>query len=364
MDFYNTNISKESFLLANEVLSSTYLSAGKMAARFEIELSRKLGLVNPVSVNSGTSALHLALSVAKIGKGDEVILSPQTFVATGMVILMQGAKAVFADIQYETGNIDPSSIKDKITSKTKAILPVHWGGYPCDMDEINEIASKNGAAVIEDAAHALGAKYKNKPIGSISKFTAFSFQAIKHLTTGDGGALCCKNKDNYELAKKSRWFGIDRENSSPSILGERIYDINEIGYKYHLNDLASAIGLGNLQTIDNIVNKHIAIADKYKTELKDIPGLKLLDYSTDRQSSYWLFTVLVEKREDFIRALKDRGVPTSVVHQRIDRNSIFGITPGLYNQEKFDSHQISIPIHNGLTESDVEQVINAIKEGW
>src|SRR5262249_43887055 len=158
---------------------------------FEQELATTLGLIRPVAVNSGTSALHLALEVAGVGSGDEVILPAQTFVASGLSILMCDAAPVFADIQPFTGNIDPGSVRAKITARTKAIMPVHWGGYPCDMDEINAIARGHDLAVIEDAAHALGAIYKGRPVGALSRFTAFSFQAIKHLTTGDGGALCC-----------------------------------------------------------------------------------------------------------------------------------------------------------------------------
>ena len=158
--------------------------------------------MRPVAVNSGTSALHLASAVADVGPGDEVILPPQTFVASAATILMCGAKPVFADIQPYTGNLDPQSLRVHITPRTKAVMPVHWGGYPCDMDEINAIAREHDLAVVEDAAHALGATYKGKPVGSLSRFTAFSFQAIKHLTTGDGGALCCLEESDYWAARR------------------------------------------------------------------------------------------------------------------------------------------------------------------
>ena len=365
MNFFTTHISQKAKGKVNEVLDSTFVSAGEIAEQFEDALSEKLGLVNPVSVNSGTSALHLALTVAGVGPGGEVILPAQTFVATGLVILMQGAKPVFADIQYETGNIDPASIRGKITDKTKAIMPVHWAGYPCDMDEINSIAEEYNIAVIEDAAHALGATYKGKPIGSISRFTALSFQAIKHLTTGDGGVLCCLNKYDYNNAVNRRWFGIDRANSKPSILGEREYNIDAVGYKYHMNNLAAAVGLGNLEDFPENLKRRREIASRYRHELDNVPGLKLLDYKYDRESAYWLFTVLVERRLDFIKKLKEQGVPASVVHLRIDRNSVFGvITPDLPNQEKFNENQVAIPIHSELSDEDVGKVIASVKSGW
>ncbi|MFM7853179.1 MAG: DegT/DnrJ/EryC1/StrS family aminotransferase, partial [Flammeovirgaceae bacterium] len=186
---FNTYVHPHASIEIQKVLSSTFLSEGETAAQFEQKLTTDLYLHNCAALNSGTSALHLALVLAKVGKGDEVILPAQTFIATGLVILQQGATPVFADIEYTTGNISVESIKQKITAKTKAIIPVHWGGYPCDMDEIGLLAQKSQIAVIEDAAHALGATYKKRSIGTISDFTCFSFQAIKHLTTGDGGAL-------------------------------------------------------------------------------------------------------------------------------------------------------------------------------
>jgi len=365
MDFFNTHISEKSIRLANDVLKSRYVSAGKVADEFEKQLEKRLGIINPVTVNSGTSALYLALALADIKPGDEVILPAQTFIATGLVVLMHHAKPVFADIQYNTGNIDPDSIRQKITERTKAIIPVHWGGYPCDMDEINAIAREHNLVVIEDAAHALGATYKGRPIGSVSRFTAFSFQAIKHLTTGDGGALCCLNEDDYHQAKKRRWFDIDRDTAKPSILGEREYDATHVGYKLHMNDIAAAIGLGNLEDFPLNLRRRQEIARYYRKELKNVPGLQLLDYKNDRESAFWIFTVLVERREDFIRVLKKHGIPASVVHLRIDKNSIFGgITPNLINQEKFNEHQVSIPVHEALTDEDVGLVITTIKEGW
>lgn len=365
MNFFNTYVSKKSIKLISKVLQSTFLSEGKVVKYFEIGLTEKTGILYPVAVNSGTSALHLGLAIAGVGTGDEVILPAQTFVATGIVILMQGAKPVFADIQYNTGNIDPTSINENITEKTKAIIPVHWGGYPCDMDEINAIAKEHNLVVIEDAAHALGATYKNKPIGSISDFTAFSFQAIKHITTGDGGALCCLNENDYHETCRRRWFGIDRDGSKPSILGEREFDVTEVGYKYHMNNVAAAIGLGNLEEFPAQLKKRREIAKTYRGELKDVSGLQLLDYKDDRESAYWLFTILVQSRLEFINKLREVGIPTSVVHQRIDRFSVFdGITSNLINQEKFEGDQIAIPVHSDLSDEELNLIVTTIQSGW
>ena len=365
MDFFCTNISPKAIELVNQTLQAGWVSEGPMVKEFEDALRVRLGLRNPVALNSGTTALHFGLVLANVGPGDEVILPAQTFVATGLVILMQGAVPVFADIDPMTGNISPSSIKQKITSRTKAIMPVHWSGYPCDLDEINAIAKHNNLAVIEDAAHALGATYKGKAVGSISRFTAFSFQAIKHVTTGDGGALCCLNNDDARAGLARRWFGIDRANSKPSILGEREYDLVDIGYKYHMNDLAAALGLGNLDDFPRQLLRRRQIASQYVQGLKNVPGLKLLEYKNDRESSYWLFTVLVERRIDFIRKLREHNIPASVVHLRIDNNTVFGgASKELCGQEEFNEHQVALPVHNCLTDEDVQTVIATVKTGW
>lgn len=363
--FFHTTVSDESIELATKVLASTHLSEGRMVGLFEETLAVRLGLRNPVAVNSGTAALHLALAIAGVGPGDEVILPPQTFIATGLVVLMQGATPVFADIQVETGNIDPEAIRQKLTPRTKAIIPVHWAGYPCDMDEIHAIAGEHSLTVIEDAAHALGSTYKGRPVGTLSPYTAFSFQAIKHLTTGDGGALCCREDAAHREARKRRWFGIDRDNSPQSILGERQYDVSSVGYKYHLNDLGAAVGLGNIDRAIAALGRRREIAQNYRLEFGAVPGLRLLDAADDRSSANWLFTILVEDRLGFVTALRDRGIPASVVHQRIDRNSVFGgVRRDLPNQSCFDDRQVSLPVHDGLTPDDVDGIIRAVQAGW
>lgn len=365
MEFFETFISPAAVELASQTLRSGWISEGRRVKEFEAGLSARLGLVNPVALNSGTSALHLGLAVAGVGPGDEVILPAQTFVATGLAVLMQQATPIFADIDPRTGNLCPTSVRRKITVRTRAMMPVHWGGYPCDMDEINAIADEHNVAVIEDAAHALGAVYHGRPIGAVSRLTCFSFQAIKHLTTGDGGALCCLRSDDYHAASTRRWFGIDRDGALPSILGEREFDIETVGYKYHMNDLAAAVGLGNLEGFPVRLARRRQIAARYRKELADVPGVELLREQDDRQSAYWLFTVLVERREDFIRRLKDARIPASVVHLRIDRFRVFGgCREDLPGQAEFNERQAAIPMHAALSDGDVEYIVKTIRKGW
>lgn len=365
INIFNTYIDPRSSGYIGKVLKSTFVSEGRLVAEFQNKLSTTLGLVNPIAVNSGTSALHLAVDLAGVGRGDEVICPAQTFIASAMAVIYQGAKPVFADIQYQTGNLDPQSVKKNITKKTKAIMVVHWAGYPADLDEIHTIAREHRLVVIEDAAHALGATYQGKPIGSISPFTCFSFQAIKHLTTGDGGALCCLNPGAARRGFATRWFGIDRQEAKSSLLGERVYTLTYPGYKYHLNDYAAALGLANLSGFTKRLKKRRAIAEQYQQALAALSGIRLFCYTTDRESSFWLFGMHVSKRNDFIQAMKDRGIVVSVVHQRIDRHPIFGgRTPGLENQERFDRTQIHIPIHDAITEKEAAYIIQSIQKGW
>jgi perosamine synthetase len=363
IEFFNTTITQEGINEVISTLSSSRISAGKKADEFELTLSQ-YGLLNPVTLNSGTVTLHLALIASGVGHGDEVIIPAQTFIATGLAVLYVGAKPVFADINLFDGNISVESIKSKITNKTKAIIPVHWAGYPCDLDEINKIAEEYNLSVIEDAAHAFGATYKGQIIGSISRFTSFSFQAIKHLTTGDGGALCCKDITDSKTIKRLRWFDIDRENSKIGFLGEREYDATNVGYKYHMNDIAASLGIGNLKSIDNKLSKIRNYAKIYQEELINVNGIKLMDYKDDRISSFWLFPILVENRDEFIKKFKSENIPVSVVHQGIDKNSIFGNKDEtLLNQRIFDEKQIHIPLNDSLTEENIYKIINTIKKG-
>lgn len=365
ISIFNTYIDNKAFESVGNVLASTNLSEGKLVKEFESQLNKQIGINYPIAVNSGTSALHLALILANIKEGDEVILPAQTFIASALVILQQKATPVFADIDYYTGNISPISIEQKITSKTKAIMPVHWGGYPCDMDEINAIAKRHNILVIEDAAHALGAKYKTKPIGTISDFTCFSFQAIKHLTTGDGGAISCLNEKYRKNALIKRWFGIDRNNSNQSLLGERQYNVTELGFKYHLNDYAAALGLANLNGFHERLLKRQEFASNYTKALQDFDGIKLFNHQKDRTNAFWLYGFHVEKREAFINALSSKGIAASVIHQRIDRNSVFGeLRKDLTGQELFDASQIHIPMHDALTIEHIDYIVSVIKSGW
>jgi perosamine synthetase len=278
---------------------------------------------------------------------------------------MQQATPVFADIDPTTGNLSAAFLERAISDRTKAIIAVHWGGYPCDLAALGEVAARSKVVLIEDAAHALGASLQGRAIGSVSRFTCFSFQAIKHVTCGDGGALCCIDAGDAAEARRRRWFGIDRGQAGPFELGEREGEIESAGFKYHMNDLAAAIGLGNLAGSRERLARRRGIAAVYRQGLEGVPGLTLLRSDDGYQSAHWLFTVLVERRPSFVRALEERGIPTSVVHRRIDRHPVFGGTrPDLAGQNDFDERQISLPLHSSLSDREVQQIVEAVRAGW
>ncbi len=345
-----------------EVLASGYIGQGPKSEQFEKEFSNKFKIKNVVSVNSCTSALKLALQLIGIGPGDEVISTPYTWVGTNTVILEQFAKPIFADLQYESVNIDPKDIEHRITDKTKAIICVHWGGYPCDIKEIRDIAERNNLPVIEDAAQALGAEYKDKPIGTISEYTAFSFQAIKHITTGDGGMLSVLDDEKYNEAKRRRWFGIDRENRIKIINEDPFGDIKELGSKYHMNDIAATIGIEQLKYFDSTFKRRAEIAKAYRKELQDINSIKLLENKSDRKHANWMFAVHVNNRAGFIKYMTSKGIGVTVHNWRNDKYSILGgLRNDLPNLERLNKTLINLPMHHEISDDELNRIICEIK---
>lgn len=345
-----------------EMLKSAWIGQGPVVDRVEKKFERMFNAPHALTLNSCTSAIHLALVLANVKDGDEVITTPMTCSATNIPILYQRAKPIFADIQRTSLNIDPKSIKKKLSPKTKAILIVHWAGYPCDMDEITQIAKEKEIPVIEDAAHALGAGYKGKYIGAISDFTCFSFQAIKQITSIDGGMLVSKDPQAHKRGRLLRWYGIDR-----TFKGDIYwkFKVEEAGFKYHMNDVTATILSAQLDDIHKVNSRRKEIVNRYRESLNDVPGLTLLERKDDRESGYWLFTILVERRKDFIKMMKDNDIQTHMVHVRCDVYPIFGGKRlELPAMNEVEPKYVSIPLHLALADDEVDKIITAIKKGW
>lgn len=341
------------------ILYSGYIAEGEAVYKFENEFGSYIGNSYSISVNSGTAALHIALMLSGVGEDDEVISTALTSEATNVAIKLTGAKVVWADIDINTGLLDPFAARMKITERTKAIIVVHYAGMVCNMDEFNKISKEFNIPIIEDAAHALGSCYNGNPIGSNSEYTCFSFQAIKHMTTVDGGMLTLKNKDACERARKLRWFGLDKKVSRLQ------NDITIPGYKYHMNNVNATVGLVQLRHIKDIVKTHICNGKFYDKAFSDIPGIKLIPYYKNTEPSYWLYTMKVENRGDFIKLLASEGIESSKLHLRNDKHSIFAESKCyLPSLDEFYEQFVHIPCGWWVTNEDRERIVSVIKRGW
>ena len=352
--------------LVMETLDSRWIGQGPKVKLFEEDFSKKFGSSSPaIAVGSGTDALHLSYMLANLEPGDEVIAPVFTCTATNIPFLYMGVKINFADIDPETMNIDVSHVRQLMNQNVKAIVCVHYGGLPCDMDELQLIADEWGVPIIEDAAHAVGAKYKGVNVGSISDFTMFSFQAIKHITTGDGGMLIIKNKDLVDKAERIRWFGIDRKSKQAGIWEN---DITEVGYKYQMTDIAAAMGIASLSEFDEQSKLRKELFETYEVELANCDRLKVIGGGfSDREHAAWLFTVLVEDRYTLQQKLRENGIESNQVHFRNDRYSIFNeFTEGksFPNMDKLEDNYLVLPLHTKMSKDDVKRVCKVIKVGW
>jgi dTDP-4-amino-4,6-dideoxy-D-glucose/dTDP-4-amino-2,4-dideoxy-beta-L-xylose transaminase len=370
-------MSEESIKRSTEVLKSGYIGQGPVVDEFEENLKKYFNHDYILTLNSATSAEHLALHLLKkpyknwggIEPDDEILSSPMTCTATNWPILANNFKIKWVDIDPNTLNMDLDDLSRKITHKTKAIMIVHWGGYPNDLDRLKLIQEKSfqtfgfKPAIIEDCAYSLGSKYKGKLIGTHGNICTFSLQAIKHVTSGDGGILSLPYIELYKRGKLLRWYGIDRETNRKDFRCES--DIEEWGYKFHMNDINAAIGIGNFYKIDEIISKHIENAQFYDNELKNIAGITLLERNPNMESSFWIYSMKVEKRDNFMNHMKKHGIIVSQVHERNDiHTTVNEYKTILPNLDKTIKSIISIPVGWWITEEDRKYIIDVIKKGW
>lgn len=342
-----------------KVLYSGYIAEGEAVYKFEDNLKQFLNVKNVIAVNSGTAALHIAMLLLNISSGDEVISTPLTAEPTNTTIAITGAKVVWADIDIDTGLIDPHSIEEKITERTKAIMVVHYAGMICNMEKIKNISEKYNIPIIEDAAHAFGGKYNNDSLGSMSSFVCYSFQAIKHLTTGDGGALVINDDKYVEEAKKLRWFGLTKG------IDRNKNNITRVGYKYAMNNINATIGNVQLQDIDYVLNMHIKNGKFFDEKLKNLSGIKLLKYYKKTFPVYWVYTLKVDDKEEFKKMMESKGIKIGELHMRNDLHSVFNESKCFLPQlDEFYSQYIHIPCGWWIGDYEKNYIVDAIKKGW
>lgn len=345
------------------VLYSGQISEGAPVAAFEKRFGDLVGNPNILSFYSGTAALHTALYLAGVRSGDEVISTAMTAEPTNMAILHAGGQIVWADVCPQNGNLSAASIQARITAKTRAIVVVHYGGIPADLDAIRTVAREHGIAVIEDAAHALGARYGGQPIGTHSEFVMFSLQAIKHMTTVDGGMLACNGQadlqDLLARGRKFRWFGIDRAASRTDV------DVDAVGYKYHMNNVTATLGLVQLDAVQQVLQRHIANGRFFDQALQGIPGMRLCTWDAQAEPSYWFYTVLAERCDALTAHLAAHGIASSKLHKRNDRHSVFASSqcalPGL---DAFYGPMLHIPCGWWVDDRQREYIVDVIRRGW
>ncbi|UCH12870.1 MAG: GNAT family N-acetyltransferase [Candidatus Omnitrophota bacterium] len=364
---FKPSIGKKEIKAVSEVLKSGWLGLGPRTAEFEKRFARFVGSKYAVGVNSGTAALHLALSVLDIGRSDEVIVPTISFVSTAHVVLYNGARPIFADVYEDTLCIDVNDIKKKITRKTKAIIPVHCYGHPCEMDQILALAKKKGRYVIEDAAHACGARYKGKRIGSLaSDLTCFSFHAVKNLTCGEGGMITTNNKVFYEKLLRLRWLGISKDTWSRTETAKTYawqYWVNELGFKAHLNDIASAIGMVQLERLEAMNSKRREIVKRYNRAFKDLRDIVTPVQKKYVQSSWHIYHVKVPDRDKLIGFLKTRGIAPGVHYYPIHMQPLYKRYKAKCPvAEKVWQNILSLPVYPDLKATQATKVIKTLKE--
>lgn len=366
-------IDEEDIQTVINVLKSDFITTGPTIEQFEKQFADYVDARYAVAFSNGTAALHGACFAAGISTNDEVITTPLTFVASANCVLYQNGKPVFADIDPDTYNICPKSIREKITNKTKAIIPVHFTGQPAELDEISKIAQEYNLIVIEDAAHALGATYKNKKIGSISDMTMFSFHPVKHITTGEGGIITTDNEDYYQKLLQFRTHGITR---NPENLidnhGPWYYEMQFLGYNYRMTDIQAALGISQMRKLDSFICKRKKYVMIYNDKLKELPQIILPKQLNYVCSSWHLYVIRLNSsllkvdRKKVFQVLQKENIGVNVHYLPVYMQPFYrqmGYLPGICPiAEKIYEDIITLPLYPGMTEKDIQDVIGALKK--
>jgi len=366
-------VAPEATEAVGRTLQSGYIAQGPQVDAFEQRLRDHFGNPRMVTVNSCTSAIHLALHLVKrehqLADDAEVIATPMTCAASNFPVLANRLAIRWADVDPQTLNIDLADVQRKLSEQTRILLFVHWGGYPIDYARLAEVKADyrrrfgRELIVIEDCAHAWESHYKEKRVGAVQEnFACFSFQAIKSLTTGDGGLLITPPGPVYRAARLARWFGLDRDNK---IDFRSAQDVPDWGFKFHMNDIAASIGLASYPHVRGLVERQKANARFYYEQLAGVSGLTLLERRADCDSSYWLFTVRVANRANFVRAMESRGIQCNQVHTRNDKyGALAQFESPLPQLDRVAEEMICIPAGWWLGDAERQQVVEAIRQGW
>ena len=346
-----------------KTLGSGYLAEGEKVQEFTKQIENYIGNNNVVCMNSCTTALTIAYRLSGVVPGSEVISTPLTSICTNAPLLGLGAKIVWADCDPKTGMVDPNHIESLINANTKALVVLHKDGDLADLDSLYKLTQKHKIKLIEDAAHAFGAEYDGKKIGNHGDFVCFSFQAIKHITSGDGGALVCKSYNHYKKAQELKWLGINKFDN-PGVNPWTI-DIKDWGYKGNMNDISATIGLEQMKHVDNVIEKFHNNGLLYDKLLKSVKNIELIPRREIDKPIFWTYCFLADRRDDLIKLLNDNGIEAGVVHPRNDNYSVLSDfkkpLPGL---DYFATREINLPCGWWINENDIIKIVDIIKMGW
>ncbi len=369
IEFFRHGIGEDELARIRRVVESLFITTGEAVYEFEEAFARYLGVPHTVAVTSCTAAMQLALIAGGAGPGDEVITSTLTFIGTPNSALMAGAVPVLVDVDRETGNIDPAAVEAAVTERTKAIIPVHLYGQMCDMDALRDIADRHGLFIVEDAAHAIEAKWNGKPPGHYGEFAAFSFYATKNITSGEGGAVTARDGDDYRLLNMLRLHGFDRLAVDRYTGDYEKYDIKTFGWKYNMDSIHAAILIEQLKKIGSYAARRREIFDRYTEAFSGIDGLELHAVRPRAEHACHLLTILVDpgRRDAVMKGLQRRGVGVSInfvpVHLMTYYRERFGYGEGMFPAaEEIGARTISLPLYPALTDEEVEYVIDAVRE--
>lgn len=351
-------------------LKSDWITTGPLIAEFEEAVAARVGARHAVAVSSGTAALHAAMFSAGIKPGDEVIAPPLTFAATTNAILYQGGTLVFADVRPDTLTLDPADVERKITPRTRALVPMDFAGHPCDLDRLLELARAHNLVVIEDAAHALGAEYRGRPIGAIANLTTWSFHPVKHVTTGEGGMVTTDDRRLAERCARFRNHGMSSGAMDRFRRGEWYYEMVDLGFNYRLTDIQCALGLSQLKKLNRFLARREAIAARYRAALADVPGLTLPTLEPHVRHGWHIFPVLLDlerlaaDRSAIFSALRAEGIGVNVHYIPVYWHPYYsrlGYPRGLCPQtEHAYERLLTLPIFPAMADTDVDDVVEAL----
>jgi len=366
------SVDEDDMAAVKAALASDWLTTGPVVDAYEQAFARYVEADHAVAVSSGTAALHTAVATAGIGPGDEVITSPMTFAASANCIVYCGATPVFADIQPDTGNLDPDAVANAMTPRTRAIIAVDYTGQPADLDALQDLADRRGLVLIEDAAQALGASYKDRKVGSIAPLTTFSTHPVKHIATAEGGMVTTADAALAERMRRFRNHGIEREKAEQSKHGDWFYEIRELGYNYRLPDVLCALGQSQLAKADAWLARRSALAAKYDRAIERLPGVGRLRVRPDRTSSWHLYVVKFDlaqfavDRSRLFRALRAEGIGVNVHHIPVYWHPYYegrGYRRGLCPRaEALYERIVTLPLWPGMADADADDVIEALRK--